>query len=225
MQAELLHTPILAALQGQNPFEVPDGYFETFPESIQEQLGPMSLPEQKVQQSSAPYGYFNRLPDLIMDRIEAEELAAKAPNLMKLQQTTPFKAPAGYFDELPARVSTQLPSATATAKLRPLFRNPGRLSVAIAAAFALLLICFQWWMGPSQQDDTQQAAQELARSLEEVSEDELLAFLGLEEGELVQLAGEYDLNVASEALIPELNEVDAAPYLPEYDEVDWGEIY
>ena len=90
----------------------------------------------KVKKSDSfqvPDGYFDALPDQVMQRIEAEEKVAQV--LEKYRAGNSFSAPAGYFATLPDQVMDRV---RASESHRFLFRR--RLITAVSVAASLILV-------------------------------------------------------------------------------------
>jgi len=70
----------LESLRNQNPFRVPDGYFDELPYSINDRIENKPSLESLRDQNPfrVPEGYFNELPHLIAHRIEANPSVAKS---------------------------------------------------------------------------------------------------------------------------------------------------
>jgi hypothetical protein len=64
--------------------------------------------ERKGDFSAVPEGYFNNLPDKIMDSIEEAELLDIAPFFSQIPRTNPFSVPADYFEELPGIILSEI---------------------------------------------------------------------------------------------------------------------
>jgi len=117
---------VIAGIDRQMPFGVPEGYFPGFPEKmlrlLTEDTADADLAPEwgKGPALSVPSGYFDGFASRMMDRIKAElgeqprdvsnevghdvsaELAAISPFLSQIDKKTPFQVPAGYFESLEA---------------------------------------------------------------------------------------------------------------------------
>ena len=80
-----------------------------------------------------PDGYFDSLPEHVMQRIEAEEKVAQA--LEKYHAGDSFSAPDGYFAALPDHVMDRIRAAESR---RFLFRRRLITGISIAASFVLV---------------------------------------------------------------------------------------
>jgi hypothetical protein len=108
---------VVAAISRQTPYEVPEGYFTTFPTRAIRRIGEWN--EAKSLKFSVPEGYFEGFAKGVLDRIKAgdipytlmkpgvdEELAGISPVLAEAGlvagagRITPYELPEGYFEEL-----------------------------------------------------------------------------------------------------------------------------
>jgi hypothetical protein len=108
---------VVAAISRQTPYEVPEGYFATFPTRAIRRIGEWN--ESKSLKFSVPEGYFEGFAKGVLDRIKAgdipialmrpgvdEELAEISPVLADAGlvagagRITPYELPEGYFEEL-----------------------------------------------------------------------------------------------------------------------------
>lgn len=113
-------SPQLAMLHGQVPYNVPEGYFESFPvsmlyiinnklsqdENVSDQRVPGLLEMPKAMPFSVPDQYFDKLAGNLIDKIRekgenpSEELNSISPFLAGLVKTNPFTLPENYFENL-----------------------------------------------------------------------------------------------------------------------------
>lgn len=91
---------------------------------------------------SVPEGYFDALPDMIMQRLKAETAAASpvqaeleefSPLLAGMPRITPYTVPAGYFDSLDAHILAKR-DQQAPAKVVSISRRVKLFKRCIAAA-------------------------------------------------------------------------------------------
>jgi len=133
---ELLEVaPTLAEHSKQMPFEVPDGYFETFPILMLEQVAPIPIVE-----SDVPEGYFNRFPEMMMQKLRAQEVVDEieiiAPLLNSISKTMPHHLPEKYFEQLqPEEVTNTVPVVSIKRKVW----------MQVAAAVVVLVAAFTLW--------------------------------------------------------------------------------
>jgi archaellum component FlaF (FlaF/FlaG flagellin family) len=91
----------LADLPKVNPFLVPEGYFESLPVAILDEVGGKMLFNNKLNITySIPANYFNGLADHVMTAIALDEeasLVQEAPILFSLDKRQVYSVPEGYF--------------------------------------------------------------------------------------------------------------------------------
>jgi hypothetical protein len=113
---------VIAGIDRQMPFGVPDGYFAEFPGKMQ-QLLQQGAEDQDIAPQwsrdsafSVPTGYFEGFAANLMNRIKAstnlpglgesfsarEELAGLSSLLSSLDKKMPYQTPEGYFEDLSA---------------------------------------------------------------------------------------------------------------------------
>lgn len=94
-----------------------------------------------------PAGYFEDLPEQVMQRIRTqeanpvqEELAALSPLLAKAPRQQPLSAPEGYFDDLASRIMAGVSQPQeAPARIVPIRSRRRYLSWAVAASLLVLV--------------------------------------------------------------------------------------
>lgn len=133
---------------------------------------------------AAPEGYFQSFGDRLKERIEEEELQASAPTLFGMARISPFKVPEGYFGQLPGGILKKLNSEQqpSTGMIRPMF-----LSLYATAAAAVIVLLVMWKGGV----ETEQPFPELP----ELSADELLAVVDIDEDLIIESLISEDLEV------------------------------
>jgi hypothetical protein len=171
-----------------------------------------------------PEGYFESLPDKILQRIRemetpAEELESLSPLLAGMEKKTPFAVPEGYFESLASRVSIDIaatdqiepakPAAPARVVSIGSFRNWTRY--AAAAVVTAVIAGSAFYFLRTQDAKTGELANQVVASGQKdtlpVSEDALLGFLD----ETDPLPGD-DVLFSQDTLVPkdlailELNE-------------------
>lgn len=107
-------SPLLADLWGRNVFEVPEGYFNSFSENIQEIILTekiRSYSSGHSTQQDIPEGYFNTLSSEILRKIKPEEQKEDADDnaLNKFldnqsEKKNVFATPEGYFENLSTKI-------------------------------------------------------------------------------------------------------------------------
>ena len=120
----------------------------------------------KVKKSDSfqvPDGYFEALPDQVMQRIEAEDKVAQV--LEKYRAGDSFSAPDGYFATLPDKVMDRIHAAESR---RFLFRR--RLITAVSVAASLILIVGIGLLWNSLQNDASPAPHMMADNVQPQTE-------------------------------------------------------
>lgn len=138
----------------------------------------------KVKKSDSfqvPDGYFDALPDQVMQRIEAEEKVAQV--LEKYRAGNSFSAPAGYFATLPDQVMDRV---RATESHRFLFRR--RLITAVSVAASLILIVGIGLLWNNLQNDASPAPHMMADNVQPQTELPAATQSNLPEDALAQVA-------------------------------------
>ncbi len=91
---------LVAGVGAANAFAVPQGYFESAPDTIM-----AGIKDEMTAGKDVPAGYFDELPRNILVKIEgtaANELAEISPLLAGIKKVNPFQAPANYFEQAPS---------------------------------------------------------------------------------------------------------------------------
>jgi len=90
----------------------------------------------------APEGYFNALPEQVLQRVRAadaptvqEELETLSPLLGSIPRLQPLRVPEGYFEDLPGRILQGIDNQEPPAKVVPLRPRRRYLSWVAAACF------------------------------------------------------------------------------------------
>ena len=137
----------------------------------------------KVKKSDSfqvPDGYFDALPDKVMQRIEAEEKVAQV--LEKYRAGNSFSAPAGYFATLPDQVMDRV---RASESHRFLFRR--RLITAVSVAASLILVVGIGLLWNNLQNDASPAPHLTADNVQPQTELPAVAQSNLPEDALAQV--------------------------------------
>lgn len=98
-------SPVLATIPVERTYQVPDGFFVSFPDEVMERIRLNSLLDKASAPSYlVPDGYFESLPANILARINnqsiREELSETAPLLSTLSRTEVYTVPDTYFDKI-----------------------------------------------------------------------------------------------------------------------------
>lgn len=121
--------PLLGAVGKENPFIVPDGYFDNMQQQITSRIAVESVTSSDSSSLSVPDGYFDTLEDQIMSSIRVEKLKESA-------EDAGFTVPEGYFDSLNDSLKLKVGLAKSKdAKVRTLV--PSWLKYAAAACIMI----------------------------------------------------------------------------------------
>ncbi|MEL6676472.1 MAG: hypothetical protein AAFR61_29960 [Bacteroidota bacterium] len=216
-------------------FEVPEGYFEQFPDNLQARLkaeegrdepDPLSeLPREEV--FSVPEGYFDQLPGSLNTRLAEASASDASPVLSSPPQKEVFQVPEGYFEASAERLGAipQRESARVVQLAAPKWQKPLAWTLAAAVALICLLIA---WPGPATPayETTELAAlaeldeQSLFAAIEwnEVAVEEIVALVP--EEQLDELNFVEEMELTDEELGKFLEEVDTEDLMDLVD--DWG---
>jgi hypothetical protein len=102
-------SPLLAAMEKVNIFQVPEEYFSDLDQRILTTI--FIYQDEKNNLQKVPEGYFSSLSDRIISKIKAEknesateEIKALSPALFYLKEENTFALPENYFDDLSDRI-------------------------------------------------------------------------------------------------------------------------
>jgi len=133
--------PYLAGLPRENPFLVPEHYFDTLPETIANSVYFNELKEETpVAGFTVPDQYFSSLKDRILAQTTAEEFTHEEV-LSQLPPSPGFSIPDQYFQKLQSKILAQtVAEAPPPAKESKIVRlwHSGLLKYASAACFVLV---------------------------------------------------------------------------------------
>ena len=117
----------------ENPFKVPDQYFEGLSDRISAAVFVEDLKSKAgFFEADVPEGYFENLSDEINTRITLESL--------NLPKADGFTVPQGYFDKLQGNILSKVTESPAPAKVVKLW--PARFAKYAAAASLILVSAF-----------------------------------------------------------------------------------
>lgn len=123
--------PLLRAAGKENPFDVPDGYFNNLQQQITSRIAIETVsPRDSNGNLAVPQGYFDTLEDQIMSSVRLEKLK-------NLTEEGGFTVPEGYFDSLNNSIKQKagLVEKREDAKVRTLV--PSWLKYAAAACIMI----------------------------------------------------------------------------------------
>ena len=187
-EAELQEAPLLRSLRDKEAFfQVPETYFGEWEERVSSicasEAEHATLADKKWPKESpfqVPEGYFEQLSD---GREHQED------SIIQLPKENVFQTPPGYFDQLSASVaaSIEAENEAETTTVRPMWRRPGFVGLAVAAVIACILLI----RGIGQQDVVPSGWQDF-------SEEELLAQVEYMDTDLI-------MEMISDEELPSLN--------------------
>lgn len=132
--------PHLANLPVENPFLVPENYFDTLPDAITNSIYVSGLKDVDAGSGySVPDQYFSSLKDRILAQTIEEEFNAEGV-LKNLPSSTGFNTPDQYFQKLQSKILAQTTEEAAPVKQSKIIRlwHSGLLKYASAACFVLV---------------------------------------------------------------------------------------
>ncbi|HXB40203.1 MAG TPA: hypothetical protein VNZ49_06645 [Bacteroidia bacterium] len=128
---ELKDYPLLAAIEKNNPFALPAGYFELREELLQYTL----LRDLRQNNFTLPANYFEKLPEAVFNKIEIGKEINVYEMLASVNRENVFTLPEKYFEEFAGGIK----KVVNPAKVVPLYSRILK-SYKFAAAAAVLLI-------------------------------------------------------------------------------------
>jgi hypothetical protein len=176
-------SPLIADIQGRNPFVVPEGYFSTLPDALFEKIRLESfLTNPSVNAYEVPAGYFEELPEKVLSTIKSdiavtaitEELDEVAPFLNTINRKEIYTVPAGYFAE--ADFSTAVQTVKNETKVVRFARRG--MQYAAAALIAGILVTGAFLYTESNHTNAEKNEYlDVSSGLNTVSEMELVTYL------------------------------------------------
>lgn len=166
-----------------------------------------------------PEGYFDRIPDILRDRLAEQDPIESAPLLSGLELKAYFQEPAGYFDTFPDRMQSLIaPSPRMT--IHRLWKQAlqPRHSLSVAAVL-LLFVLGVWVMPPAQSVESSDLTSEELLAMVDMDAfdtEMLLEILGEEAIESVGLLEEWEIPESEVSDL--LNEMDL-------DDIDPAEFW
>lgn len=95
-------SPRVASLTCEEILQVPEGYFELFPQKLLDRIFQLN--------HSVPEGYFDQFPEHLLHKLREENPVQQV--LPEKPQNPAFEVPQYYFEQFPDRLMQQLPDAT-----------------------------------------------------------------------------------------------------------------
>ena len=133
-------SPVIAVMEKVNVFTVPEGYFEYLGADILMGIEVELNSSTAIPVGEVPARYFDTVPEAILAKIKAQELADSVSEIKELsavlhgiQRKNIFEVPAGYFENLNTdilqKINTQPKVVSMQSRTRTFFKY------AVAAAF------------------------------------------------------------------------------------------
>lgn len=136
----------------------------------------------------APEAYFDRLPQILADRLGEADPLREAPLLARAGTKHLFRVPEGYFEALPGRIMRHIRQQQGPgAQLRRLWSGALQPQYALSVAAVALLFVMGVWVMPRQ---------ELIQPEPQLSSEELLAMLDINKIDtetLLEILGEESI--------------------------------
>lgn len=178
-------SPFLAGLEQVNPYTLPDGYFEALPDRITEKiLLTADLQSGLPNNYQVPHGYFDNLSDKVLSKIKMQEqvneisseLASVAPLLNTISKAPVYRVPEGYFER---ELSIQPPKKAAPVFSIRLAKKWMQYAAAAVVAGVLVTGAFLYTDNSELPVEYEKYGQiDIPAALDNVSEEELLKYLG-----------------------------------------------
>lgn len=103
-------SPLLAGLEKENLYTVPEGYFEgvagNLLQVVQDENAGLLKHISRQQQGAVPEGYFDNLAAGILEKIKAQQ--EEYPVLAGISKENVYTVPAGYFDGLGSTILSKV---------------------------------------------------------------------------------------------------------------------
>jgi len=147
----------------------------------------------------APNGYFENLPDRILNNIYQSDLEQLPEIIAQMNRNNPYKVPEGYFDYLPNRLDQS--GTTKTRRLWPMIAS-------IAACMVLMIMIFagQFTQATDQLSETD-IIDYFAENLDDIDGEILYELAMQEEGEEIDdLMFEEILSELSDYELEQMNQ-------------------
>lgn len=192
IESELMElAPVLAGQQQTVPYQVPVGYFETFPErmlglvkSVEEitTLSPLLAGLSKKMPFSVPSGYFDQIAPAI---VKSEQVATGDSEietgsiLQTASRKVPYQVPIGYFEQFPENMAhkVSLQDTGTGAKVISIGRSWFRYAAAAVVAGVLVLAGWFYFQPASENPGITPAfAKQLETEMQQISDDAILEY-------------------------------------------------
>lgn len=166
--------PQLASLPRTTPYSVPDKYFNSLQERINDSVFVDGLMQKGNQGFTVPQNYFEELGTQIESRIALDQIH-------NLVETDGFKTPANYFDKLNAEILSKTSAAASKTKVVRFWRTD---FMRYAAAACFILVVASGLYVNEQQNAKAIRADELANEQMLYNIDESVIFEHIQESQI-----------------------------------------
>lgn len=214
-------SPVLAALNRENVFSVPNGYFDAVSDDIWAAVRADGFGEKISPTFSLPDGYFDNLSENILAKIKIEAEVSETAQISKLVaeigRENVFTVPQGYFEENETKIPAAMPREAKVVVLKP--RNTVLKYAAAAVVTGLLALTAYFWIAPkptngglASVENTKQIMAEADKIIKENSFDAVLNSMSSDEIESYLIEKGTDVKtalVASSAVNQPDNELPA----------------
>jgi len=218
----------------ESVYEVPTEYFERFPYTMLQlmnaEVGEIlsqkitgSYPDNITNPFSVPDGYFDTLPETVLDRVKqkenlmaaAEEIASISPLLSGINKQMPYEVPAGYFENNFSEINKKPAKVVA-------FNFTGKTWLRYAAAAIVIgfisISGFLYFNQSSKIDPLKNPEAWVKNNTKKITTDELESFIELSNIETVALEPSIQNPVKSsemEELMEDVPDTDIQKFLNE----------
>jgi hypothetical protein len=142
-------SPGLANIPPNFPFQIPEGYFDDFPDMV------LDLVNREQNSMEVPAGYFESFAGNMLAKAKkmdmADEIHTVAPFLNHISKEMPFYLPEGYFEQLKIQPKLETVEIKPEVKVVPLISKGFR---KWATAAAILITAGIGWMIFSNEEKT-----------------------------------------------------------------------
>ena len=187
-------SPTVAAINPQNTYQVPEGYFEGLAEAILKRVKSSEIsPKEELESISpllnslsrktpyeVPQDYFGELSETVIGGIQAidfvkGELQHISPLMDNLRHKQTYQVPAGYFENLAGNILDKIKSQRQSAKVIPMGRKIMRYAVAAAVVGIMAIAGWLFFKNPVTPNNV--AGVEKISEDAKVSDEEMTKFL------------------------------------------------
>jgi hypothetical protein len=191
--------PKLAAMERNNPFIVPEGYFEEMHKQVQAQISIHQL-DKRQDFFKVPDEYFDSLTDQIMSQVKLEQLVGSADGEV-------FSLPENYFESLEDKINEKI---GITAQEPSRVRKPASSWITYAAAACITaVLTFGIYTYRTSNTDT------IESQIAQLPEEDIVNYLQLysDAGDAPVIASSVENVPEVSELLPEISDSEIEKYL------------